>query len=199
MNTRKQARPAQGSPIAEPRQIRALASPMRQDIMDAVKAIGPCTVAELAAMLGKPADGLYYHLKPLLDVRLLAEVRGDGNGRSDLRIDVAHPDFFLEYQPANRTNKAAILRVIGAMVRSAERMFHRAFRPDAAVVTGPKRNLWASRSRGSLSAAELVELNALLGQVNALRQAGRRDAGSDDGEERSLYELTYVLAPVVNR
>jgi DNA-binding transcriptional ArsR family regulator len=199
MNTRRQSLAAQGSPVAEPRQIRALASPMRQDIMDAVAAIGPCTVAELAAALGRPADGLYYHIKPLLDVRLLAEVPGDGNGRSELRIDVAHRAFYLEYQPANRTNKAAVLRVIAAMVRSAERMFRRAFHPDVAVVKGPRRNLWASRSRGSLSAAELVELNDLLDQVNSLMQSGRRDTGRGDGEERSLYELTYVLAPVVNR
>jgi DNA-binding transcriptional ArsR family regulator len=196
---RRQSLVAQGSPLSEPRQIRALASPMRQDIMDAVAAIGPCTVAELATALGKPADGLYYHIKRLLAVRLLAEVRGDGNGRGDLRLDVAHRAFQLEYQPANRTNKAAVLRVIGAMVRSAERMFRRAFHPDIAVVKGPRRNLWASRSRGSLSAAELVELNDLLDQVNALMQSGRRDAGSDGSGQRSLYELTYVLAPVVNR
>ena len=168
--------------------------------MDAVAAIGPCTVAELAAALGRPADGLYYHIKALLDVRLLAEVRGEGDGRPELRIDVAHRAFFLEYRPANRANKAAVFRVIGAMVRSAERMFRRAFHPDIAVVKGPRRNLWASRSRGSLSAAELVELNDLLDQVNALMQSGRRDGGSPGGEaERSLYELTYVLAPVVTR
>jgi DNA-binding transcriptional ArsR family regulator len=199
MNARRPSLAAQGSPLSEPRQIRALASPMRQDIMDAVAAIGPCSVAELAAAIGKPADGLYYHVKRLLDVGLLAEVRGGGNGRPNLRLDVAHGAFYLEYQPANRSNKAAILRVIGAMVRSAERMFRRAFHPGIAVVKGPRRNLWASRSRGSLSTAELIELNDLLDQVNALMRSGRRDAATEDEADRSLYELTYVLSPVVHR
>ena len=80
---------SQGSPIAEPRQIRALASPVRQDILDAVVAIGPCTVAELAAALGKPPDAMYYHIRRLLAVRLLVEVASNGDERPDLRLDVA--------------------------------------------------------------------------------------------------------------
>jgi len=196
---KRPSRAAQGAALAEPRQIRALASPMRQDIMDAVKATGPCSVAELAKALGKPADGLYYHIKRLLDVGLLAEVQGSGAGRAELRLDVGHPDFYLEYRPSNRGNKAAILRVIGAMVRSAERMFRRAFHPDIAVVKGPRRNLWAARSRGSLSPAELEELNDLLLRVNALMRSGRRDNQGHGSANRMPYELTYVLAPVVTR
>src|SRR4051794_35995334 len=103
---------SQGLPVADARQIQALASPIRQDILDAVTAIGPCSVAQLAASLGKPADGLYYHIRRLLDVRLLMEVPGDGNGRADLRLDAAHKPVYLEYKPGNRSNKAAVLRVI---------------------------------------------------------------------------------------
>ena len=59
------------SPIAEPRQIRALASSTRQDIVDTIAAIGPCSVAELARALGRSADGLYYHIRVLTRVGLL--------------------------------------------------------------------------------------------------------------------------------
>jgi predicted transcriptional regulator len=62
----KRSIPSQGSPIAGARQIRALASPIRQDILDALTAIGPCSVSELAAAIGRPADGLYYHIRHLL-------------------------------------------------------------------------------------------------------------------------------------
>ena len=186
---------SQGLPIADPRQIRALSSPIRQDILDAVAAIGPCSVAELAAALGKPADGLYYHVRRLLDVRLLTEVREEANGRADLRLDVAHKSLYLEYRPASRTNKAAVLRVIGSMLRSAERTFRRGFRPDIAVVEGPRRNLWAGRARGSLSASELAEVNALLDRLITLMRSGRRDRAGAPSTDRSPYELTFVLAP----
>src|SRR3954467_15721721 len=98
---------SQGSPISKAPQIRALSSPIRQDILDAVTAIGPCSVAELAAVIGKPADGLYYHIKRLVGVRLLEQVTADGTGRAELRLDVAHR-FHLEYRPANRANKTAV-------------------------------------------------------------------------------------------
>jgi hypothetical protein len=194
----RQSLASQGLPITEARQIRALTSPIRQDILDAVKAIGPCSVAELAATLGKPADGLYYHIKRLLDVRLLTEAPSNGKGRADLRLDVAHNAFYLDYQPANRANKSAVLRVIASMLRSAERTFRRGFTPETAVVKGPRRNLWAARSRGALSSEELVELNELLHRLNTLMRAGRRDEAGDD-RERTMYELTFVLAPATSR
>jgi hypothetical protein len=191
---RHSSRP-QGLPIANPRQIRALSSPIRQDIIDAVTAIGPCSVAELAATLGKPPDGLYYHVKHLLTVHLLRKEQSDGSGRGELRLDVTQKPMYLDYQPARRANRSAVLRVIGAMLRSAERTFRRGFRPDVAVVQGPQRNLWAGRSRGFLSAEELAEVNVLLDRLITLMQSGRRDRPSDESTDRSLYELTFVLAP----
>ena len=183
--------PSKGFPVADRRQIRALASPIRQDILDAVTAIGPCSVAELAAALGRPADGLYYHIKRLLDVRLLI-AKDDAGG---LRLDSARKGLYLEYRPADRANRAGVLRVIGAMVRSAERTFRRGFVPGVAVVKGPRRNLWAGHSRGALSPAELAEVNRLLDRLNAVMRSGRRDRNRRRTANRSLYELTFILAP----
>jgi hypothetical protein len=85
------------------------------------------------------------------------------------------------------------------MVRSAERNFRRGFQPGIAVVSGPKRNLWAARSRGALTPEELTEVNALLDRLNTLMQAGRRDNVDDAGPGRSLYELTFILAPTTRQ
>ena len=195
----KRSPSSQGFAIADARQIRALSSPIRQDILDAVTAIGPCSVSELAAATGRPADGLYYHIRRLLAVKLLKEVPGNGAGRAELRLDVAQKAFYLKYQPESRANKAAVLRVIGAMVRSAERTFRRGFTPDVAVVEGPRRNLWAGRWRGALSPAELAEVNALLNRLNALMRSGRRDGNAGVEPDRALYELTFILAPTPSR
>src|SRR5687768_15775277 len=128
-----------GLPVVEPRQIRALVSPARQDILDAVTAIGPCSVSELASALGRPADGLYYHIKALMRARLLTGVEGEAKG---LQLDVVNRGFHLKYQPGSVANRTAVLRAVGAMVRSSERTFRHAYRPGTAVVSGARRNLW---------------------------------------------------------
>ena len=190
----KRPQPSQGFVIADVRQIRALSSPLRQDILDAVTAIGPCSVSELAAAIGRRADGLYYHIRRLVKVGLLQEVVSDKSGRGELRLDVPHKASYLQYKPDSRANKAAILRVAGAMIRSAERGFRRGFDPSIAVVDGPERNLWASRNRGALTRAELAEVNALIKRLHAIMKSGRRDR-ADGSADRSLYELTIILAP----
>lgn len=194
----KRADPGQGF-ISDVRQIRALSSPIRQDILDAVTAIGPCSVAELAAAIDRRPDGLYYHIRRLVKVGLLREAAGDGSGRGELRLDVPKKGYYLEYEPESRANKAAILRVAAAMLRSADRGFRRAFDPRVAVVSGPRRNLWASRVRGALTPAELAEVNALMERLHAIMRSGRRDAGDGAGRGRSLHELTIVLAPTSAR
>ena len=40
-------------------QMRVLASPVRQEMLDALTRMGAVSLAELGAVLGRPADGLY--------------------------------------------------------------------------------------------------------------------------------------------
>jgi DNA-binding transcriptional ArsR family regulator len=191
----KRSRALQGFVISDVRQIRTLSSPIRQDILDAVTAIGPCSVSELAAAIGRRPDSLYYHVRRLVKVGLIREEPDGGAGRGELRLDVPHNRFYLEYKPESRPNKTAVLRVAAAMVRSAERGFRRAFDPDVAVVAGPGRNLWASRTRGALTPADLAEVNALIARLHTIMRSGRRDRGPSVAGDRSLHELTVILAP----
>lgn len=187
----RRRRAVPGFSIGEPRQIRALASPIRQDILDVVTAVGPCSVAELSETLGRPADGLYYHLRLLLKVGLLVEASSDGN---PMRFDAAGKDMYLKYDPGDGANRRAVLRAIGSALRRTQRGFRAAYDPDVAVVTGPQRNLWAGRMLGALSKRELAEVNRLLRQLIGVMQAGRRER-SRGGTERVMHELTFVLAP----
>src|SRR5687768_8664088 len=63
--------------ISDPAQIRLLSSPVRQEIVDTLSAFGgEASVAALAEQLGRPADGLYYHLRALVRGALVLEVTG---------------------------------------------------------------------------------------------------------------------------
>jgi len=59
--------------VHAPAQVRALIAPARQEIVDVLDATGPCPVAQVAALLGRPADALYHHFRRLLKVGLVVE------------------------------------------------------------------------------------------------------------------------------
>jgi DNA-binding transcriptional ArsR family regulator len=177
--------------IHDLQQIRALASPMRQAIVDTLEAMGPCTVAELADLLDTPADGLYYHLRILKARRLVADCADLGPSRVQAVADDA--PLRVRYEPASRANATAVGRLAGSMLREALRSFRRAFRPGV-MVDGPRRALWVGRRTAWLTGEELEEVNARLeGLIGYLAERRGRS-----GEGR-LYSFTFAISPFGGR
>ena len=167
-----------------------LASPVRQEIVDTVEALGGrATIAEIAVQLGRPADGLYYHVRRLVRAKLLV-----GSGSSVptsgevYRTPVAGHRLTLDYDAPK-----AVRRVIAGMLRIAKRDFDAGFAVRGMEVRGARRSLWASRTKGWVGAAELAEINRLLGRIHALlRQPRRRRTDR-------LASWCFVLAPIAAR
>jgi DNA-binding transcriptional ArsR family regulator len=201
---RRSAKPKlRGGQIADPRAIAALASPVRQEILDTIEALdGMATIAELAAQLGRPADGLYYHVAVLARAGLLvaAPERRSRAGRSERRFRVPvvrGRALRLVYRPRDARNTSAVRDVVGGMLRIARRDFDRALAHAAAAgavtVDGPRRTLWAARGTGWVSDDELTQINALLTRIAALLRQPR------DGDRQRLISLCHVLAPMTAR
>ena len=183
--------------ITDAAAIAILASPVRQELFDTLEALGGvATIAELAEQLGRPADGLYYHVDLLRRAGLLiaAPAARSRAGRSERRYRIAGPrrSVGLGYRPRDPRNSAAVRAVVGGMLRIARRDFDRALVGDVAV-EGPRRELWAARGTGWVSDAELAALNRLLVQITQLL---RRPRG---GARHRLISLCYVLAPMTAR
>lgn len=178
--------------IRRPDQLEALASPVRQQIVDAVCGLGPCSISEIASALGRPADGLYYHVRTLLDVGLLIEAgERETPRRAETLYSVPTKGIMrLMYEPEDSTNAAAIGRIVGAMLRMAERDFGAGFAPDRARVSGRDRNLHASRQTAWLDKEARLEVNRLLSRLQEIFSAASSRA---DGE---LQSLTFVHAPL---
>jgi predicted transcriptional regulator len=171
--------------------IAALASPARQELVDTVEALGgAATIAELAAQLGRPADGLYYHVRRLVRAGLL--VRDPDRGGDRYRTPGTRP-LALDYRPADRRNAAAVRGVVGGMLRIARRDFDAGLALPGVVTHGAARALWAGRGKGWVGLAELAEVNALLRRVTALLRRPRRR-----GHDR-LISVCFVLAPIAAR
>ena len=176
--------------IHELRQIRALASPPRQAIVDALEALGPCSAYELGEVLGRTSDRLYYHLQILKRVGIVRSCRERNRaGRLQERFDLPGRPTQLRYVPSDPRNVAAITKLVGSTLRDAHRAFGRAF-TTGAIVHGSGRTLWAGRRTGWLAAREVRQVNALLHQMIGIlerRRGGRRDA--------RLYSFTFAFSP----
>lgn len=168
-------------------QWRALASPVRQELADALEGAGPCPVARLAQLLGRPADALYHHLRVLQRAGLVRVAGRRQVGRHA----------FAEYELVRRPLLAArgprpqeAERVAGAAQRLAWRDFRRALRAGAGETRGARRTRLGLRLRAWLAADELARANALLDELLALLRAGRPGPG------RTPLALGLLLAPL---
>jgi DNA-binding transcriptional ArsR family regulator len=174
-------------------EIELLASPVRIEIIDTLEAMGrPVLVAELAAQLGRPADGLYYHLRQLAKGGLIEEEPAADGRRYRLRAR-SGSRLSLRYRPGATANARAVGRVAASVLRVAERDFRRAIGDPDSVVEGPRRELWAARGKGWVSPGQLTEINQLLGRLMELLQQPRTP------DQGTLVALSWVLAPLEAR
>nr|WP_315248906.1 helix-turn-helix domain-containing protein [uncultured Duganella sp.] len=174
--------------ISDPKLIMLLSSPIRQEIVDTLAALGgEASAAEMALELGRHADGLYYHLKLLCKAKLMIELDGDER-RYRLAGEPVRP-LRLAYKTDNERHIAALSKFAHGLLQVAEKDFGEALQEAGVVTEGPARQLWAARNKAWLSESELREANQLLERLCELMSHPRT-------EERShLLSCTFVLAP----
>jgi DNA-binding transcriptional ArsR family regulator len=178
--------------ITKPNQVKALIAPMRQEIVDALETGGPCSVSELAAMLQRPADGLYHHLRVLSRVGLVREVSRSRQGRHVFVVyDVAKRPLVMSYRTPVRAGDVG--QVVAASQRLSLRDFRRALAAGLGPVHGENRVVWAARVRGWLTPAQVRELNELLSRALALVRSA--DAPPMDAAKRRAISVQFVLTP----
>jgi DNA-binding transcriptional ArsR family regulator len=171
-------------------EIRLLASPTRIEIVDTLEALGNAvSVAELAAQMGRAADGLYYHLRQLAAAGLIEE-EAAAEGRRYRTRTRPGDRLRLAYRPGRTANAKAVERVAASVLRVAERDFRRAIADPASEVEGPGRTLWAARGKGWVGPRQLEEINRLLTRLMDLLQQAEVPA------DARLVSLSWVLAPL---
>ena len=136
--------------VREPRQLRALVSPLRQEILDGVATIGPCTIADLAVLLSRTPTALYRHVQKLEKVDLIFRVKPKTRapGRPAAVFDVPGRPIFIHQGALAGRAEAAVKAHLLAMLRNAGRGYLRALGSRRAVRWGKKRNLWHARWKG---------------------------------------------------
>lgn len=180
--------------IKRPDQIAALESAVRQEIVDTIQAAGPLAAPEISALMGRPADALYYHLKRLVRVGLLVVRATRRTGRRDEAVyDLAGHPLVLDYPLSAEGREHPLSRLVRSMLRTGERDFRAAVGTDQARPDGDRRNLWAGRRHAWLSPRDLDRVNGLVDQLVAIMTRARKPANGE------LCTLTLLLAPRVSR
>jgi DNA-binding transcriptional ArsR family regulator len=178
--------------ISRPEHVEALASPMRQRIVDRIEALGPSAIRELALSLDVAADSLYYHVRRLQGIGLLSvgSRRQGGSRRSEAVVSLAAPRWHIAYEPRNAR---AVLKVGRVILRQAQRDFALGVRQPQAVTRGALRNLWALRLESSLGPADVRRINRHLAGILKVLRGARRNPS------RELMAVSWVLAPIPSR
>lgn len=181
--------------IRDPRAIEALASPVRQELIDTLYVLGgTATAAALADALGHHADGLYYHLRVLCDVGLIDEIAATQGKERTFRLtgDTEAP-LRLAYENGPGGNTEALMTYVSGLLKVAGKDFEQAIAAPDTIVDGDSRQLWASRNKGWLSTADIEEVNVLLERLCSLVSQTR------SGKRDTLMTLAFVLAPSMAR
>lgn len=168
-------------------QVRALVSPARQEIVDALDAAGPCSVSMLASLIGRAPDGLYFHLRRLVSCGLIKETGRTQQGRHAWALyDVAERPVRLDYDALPADSVAA---VIAAAMRLGMRDFKRAVRKGGVTVRGNARDLWGARIKGWITPHNIRRINEVLNELRDLMH----NRGPAKGTK--AMSISFILAP----
>lgn len=186
----KKTKPFDARAIGDPAHIRLLASPIRQELADTLASLGgEATVASLAEQLGRPADGLYYHLQRLAEAGLVHEQQGTSGDRVFRLAGAVRGPLRLSYDLASEDTRKALSSYVRGLVQVAESDFVAGMAQEGVEAEGARRQLWAARNKGWVSTADLEEVNALLERLCELVSQSR------DPSRDQPMSLAFVLAP----
>ncbi|MES2321475.1 MAG: helix-turn-helix domain-containing protein [Pseudomonadota bacterium] len=177
--------------IDDPELIAVLASPLRQEIVDTLGAIGSdASIAVLAQELGRHADGLYYHLKILCKAGLVTEVDAADEEERRYRLAGASSDpLRLAYRTDSEAHVKALRKFTRGLLQVAEDDFGAALDMDGVVTEGAHRQLWAARNKAWLAKDELEEVNRLLERLCEIMSRPRTP------DRDQLLSCVFVLTP----
>lgn len=160
--------------------------------MDVLAKMGTVSAAELAVTLGRPADALYYHLRILQKAGLVEDAGSRlAAGKRQALFRAVGPELRIDYEAGRLQNGWPLCAVVASMLRLGIRDFRQAVRNQDVIVSGGRRELWALRKTGWLTANDLANVNKSVEKLaNAVK--GPRGPGR-------LYGITILLTPLNRR
>ncbi len=181
--------------VTSPASWEVLVAPARAEIVEAIRLLGPCSIAEVAEAIGRPADTLYRHIALLTEAGFLRDAgirKGDRN--LERLVDTVADTFVIDFED---DTGAAENRAIVATANSFLGAMGRAVRDSASarqlVLAEQDRNILINYELSWLRPEDYQEVRVL---INRLKQI------MDDGKTRRegrLYVTLAMACPVTRK
>jgi predicted transcriptional regulator len=181
--------------VTDPQQWSVLNSPIRLEIAEMLRCIAPCSVAELAEALHRPADTLYRQLEQLEQSGFVRRVGYRKVGRhAEQLVDLTASDFIIDFDEGDAlasgtavaaTAKCAMHGVVGAIEAAAA--------AGAVKVGRREQNASLLYELSWLTPERFAELRTLLQRVKQLLDEGKVDRKGD------LYLTVGLVSPVIRK
>jgi len=177
--------------LREPGELEAIVSPVRHHLIRTLSMLGPVSVKELAAAMGRSAESLYYHLRELEAVGLVIE-SGERvvRGRPEMLYATVGGKLVTDPEQSSPEYLEAYRRSASALLRLADRQMSAAIETQAEQGKRRDVSLRTQQVQARLSPAAQKELARRLDEI--LVFVGE----NDDPEREERVVLTLFSAPL---
>lgn len=178
--------------IRDPQALKALASPVRLDIVDTLAAHGPLAIKELGSLIGREPASIYHHLRILLAAGLVREAASRVvNRRVEKLFDTPFRRMRLAPALAEGRQDAIMTEIVASLCRQADRDFASGLERKSGRRNGPQTNLRFFRLVNRLAPDDLELVNEKLDEIAEILWRA-------PAEGAPVVALTWVLAPVAD-
>ncbi len=181
--------------ITSPQQWAVPLAPIRSELLQALRCLGPCSAAELGRMLDRPADTLYRHLAQLQRAGYVVESGIRKRGRSAERLfDLTADDFAMAFADVRSdAAKSSVARTARVFLDAMRRTIVDSAQADALVLPTPEPNFLINYELSWLTPQDFRKVRALMYQIKLLMDGARPKC------QGRLYSSITVLAPVTRK
>lgn len=181
--------------LANPKAWSVIVAPVRLEIVEAMRMVAPCSIAELAESLDRPADTLYRHIEKLKRVGVVVEAGTRRAGRRVEQVyDLVADDFRIGFKDiTERAANKAYNETMQSIFKIASRTTRDSASACQLVGMGEERNVVGKIEHAWLTHAEFVALRDILARAKQFMddRKGRR--------EGRLYLAAFVAVPVTRK
>ena len=164
--------------VTDPAVWKTLIAPVRAEIIETLRMLGPCGIADVARQLDRPADSLYRHFEKIVATGVVVETGTRSTGR--------------RVEPVND----AYLTTAKTVLKMSARTFRDAAASGALIGLGLDKpsTMRAFFEHVWLTPDDFDELNAIFRRLNAFLNAKKTRTS-----ETRLQLVSVLTAPIVRR
>ena len=184
--------------ITDPAVWKTLIAPVRAEIIETLRMLGPCGIADVARQLDRPADSLYRHFEKIVATGVVVETGTRPTGKRIERVyDLIADDLGARFKGASsRAVNDAYLTTAKTVLKMSARTFRDAAAAGELVGLGLDKpcSTRAFFEHVWLTPADFETLNTLFGKLNAFLNSKKTRTA-----DTRLHLVSVLAAPIVRR